>query len=95
VIEKYDARRVKLEIRRVLLEVWDPIGIKDEPNAQDEYDGYLGGILGQLACGASDDEISKYLHRIVTERMELSAPVEAMRDTVAALRQIKLVQNPS
>jgi hypothetical protein len=45
VIEKYESRRIRVEIRRVLLTVWDPIGIRDESNAQDEYDGYLGGVF--------------------------------------------------
>ena len=45
VIEKYESRRIRVEIRRVLLMVWDPIGIRDESNAQDEYDGYWGEYL--------------------------------------------------
>ena len=36
-IDKYESRRIRGEIRRVLMTVWDPIGVKDEPNAQDEY----------------------------------------------------------
>ena len=41
-IDKATSRRIRAKIRHVLLEVWDPIGIKDEPNAQDEYDAYMG-----------------------------------------------------
>ena len=33
------------------MDVWDPIGVKDEPNAQDEYDGYLGGVYELLVSG--------------------------------------------
>jgi hypothetical protein len=54
------------------MDVWDPIGVKDEPNA-DEYDGYLGGAYELLVNGASDEDIENYLWRIVTERMELNA----------------------
>ena len=36
-IDKYESRRIRAEVRRVLSDVWDPIGVKDEPNAQDEY----------------------------------------------------------
>jgi hypothetical protein len=93
VIDKQEPRIIQMEIRRVLLEVWDPIGIKDEPNARDEYDSYSGGILKLLKSGASDDEISRHLHRIVTKDMGLNAPVEAMRDTVVALGFVKLTQN--
>ncbi len=40
-IEKYESRRIRVAIRHALMDVWDPIGIKDEPNARDEYDGSL------------------------------------------------------
>ena len=71
-IEKYESRRIRVAIRHVLLDVWDPIGIKDEPNAQDEYDGYLGGVYELLVRGASDEDIEEHLWKIVTERMGLS-----------------------
>jgi len=92
-IDKYESRRIRGEIRRVLMTVWDPIGVKDEPNAQDEYDSYLGGVFGLLTGGASDDRISEHLWRIVTERMELPVKKEDMQSTVSALRQIQLSQN--
>jgi hypothetical protein len=71
---------------------WDPIGVRDEPNAQDEYDGYLGGVFALLTSGASDDQINEHLLRIVTDRMELRAKKEDMQGTVSALRQIQLPQ---
>jgi hypothetical protein len=93
VIDKYESRRIRVEIRHVLMDVWDPIGIKDEPNAQDEYDGYLGGVYELLVSGAADEDIADHLWRIVTERMELPAKKSGMTDTVKALRQIQLPQS--
>lgn len=75
------------------MDVWDPIGIKHEPNAQDEYDGYLGGVYELLVSGASDERIEDHLWRIVTERMELNAKKADMANTVKALRQIPLPPN--
>lgn len=72
--------------------VWDPIGVRDEPNAQDEYDGYSQGVLALLANGASDDQIIEHLLRIVIERMELPAKKEDMQRTVSVLRLIQLPQ---
>jgi hypothetical protein len=92
-IEKYESRRTRVAIRHVLMDVWDPIGIKEEPNAQDEYDGYLGGVYELLVSGASDESIEDYLWRIVTERMELTAKKSDMANTVKALRQIPLPPN--
>ena len=72
------------------MQVWDPIGIKDEPNTQDEYDGYLGNVYELLVSGASDSRIAEYLCCVVTERMELTAKTKDMAETVAALRRIQL-----
>jgi hypothetical protein len=41
IMPKEESREVRRAIRRVFLEVWDPIGVRDEPNAQDECDGYI------------------------------------------------------
>lgn len=71
---------------------WDPIGVKDEPNAQDEYDGYLGDVFVLLTSGAGDDRLLEYLWHVVTDRMSLPAKKEDMQDTVAALRRIELPQ---
>ena len=59
---KAKIRAAKLQIRRVFLEEWDPIGVADEPLAQDEYDGYLGSIYDMLARGASEAEIARRLN---------------------------------
>lgn len=72
--------------------VWDPLGIRDEPHAQDEYDSYLGDVFALLASGAFDDQLNEHLLRIDTERMEVPAKKEDMRSTVSALRQIQLPQ---
>jgi hypothetical protein len=91
-IDKYESRKIRAEIRRVLMTVWDLIGVRDEPNAQDEYDGYLGGVFALLTSGASDDQINEHLLRIVTQRMELPAKKKDMQSTVSALRQIQIPQ---
>jgi hypothetical protein len=90
-IEKYESHRIKIAIRHVLMDLWDPIGIKDEPGAQDEYDAYIGGVYELLITGASEDSIEDHLWRIVTERMGLDAAKKSdMSETVKALRQIPL-----
>jgi hypothetical protein len=92
-IEKYEYRRIRVAIRHVLMDVWYPIGVKGEPNPQDEYDGYLGGVYELSVSGASDECIEDHLWRIVTGRMELPAKKTDMTKTVKALRQIPLFQN--
>jgi hypothetical protein len=90
-LKKRESVRISAEIRRVLMSVWDPIGVKDEPACADEYDFYIGGIFGRLTRGADDNELAEYLAEIVTNRMGLSAATkEAMLPTVRALREIKI-----
>lgn len=89
-IDKYESRRIRVEIRQVLLNVWDPIGVKNEPYAQDEYDCCLGPVFHLLTTGATDDEIAEYLWRQGTGHMGLSLRKDALYPTVAALRQISL-----
>ena len=90
VIDKQESRRIRQEIQRVLLDVWDPIGIQNEPNAQDEYDSYLGGIFGLLVSGASDEDLTTQLWQIATDQMGLSPKRNDMASTVRALRKIQL-----
>ena len=81
---------MRCAIRRVFLEVWDPIGISDDPNAQDEYDGYIGRIFELLAPGGNDEEIVDYLSCATNEHMGLSASREHLPPVVKALRQIPI-----
>lgn len=90
-IDKYESRRIRVQIRRVLLEVWDPIGVKNAPTAQDEYDSYLGDIYGLLVTQAPDAKIAEYLCWVVRDRMGMeSANVSDMESTVKALKAIQL-----
>jgi hypothetical protein len=63
------AREIQAAIARVLLQDWDPIGIQDVPEAQDEYDGYVGGVYRLLATGASPQEVAAHLSTIESEAM--------------------------
>ena len=71
-LEKYRFRQIRAEISQVLLREWDPIGVSDEPEAQDEYDSYVYGVLNLLLRGASAEEIAEHLFLIETERMGMS-----------------------
>ena len=96
--DKYESRRIRVEIRRVLLDVWDPIGVRDEPNAQDDSDCCLGSLFHLLTTGGTDDKIAEYLWRQGTEHMGLSLQKEAMTPTVSALptncaaRKLRLIR---
>ncbi len=86
---KLGFKRTRQEIRRILWEFWDPIGVRELGGPDDEYDGYVDGVYSLLTNGASDESIAEHLLRMETERMGLSARLRAdVQPTVTALRQI-------
>jgi hypothetical protein len=80
-----------MEIRRVLLDVWDPIGIRDEPNAHDEYDSYVGKLFDLMTSNAPDSELTEHLYWAAHDQMGFDAARRSdMLSTVEALRKIEL-----
>jgi hypothetical protein len=89
-IEKSEYRRIQVEIRSVLMDVWDPVGVKDVGAPRDEYDRYIGRIYG-LLTRSSDEELAAELLQIEREEMRVSDPAgSTINQTIAALRAIKL-----
>jgi hypothetical protein len=84
--------RSKLQsIRTLLLDEWDPIGVKDQPAAQDEYDQYLPPILALLERGALADDIEQYLGDVVGLDMGLATVAERDRVVARALLKLRLI----
>ncbi|KRA45509.1 hypothetical protein [Devosia sp. Root635] len=52
---------------------WDPIGVEDEPEAQDEYDDYIPVIWKLLINRESTRVIAATLQAIEVEQMGLPA----------------------
>ena len=61
------------KIGNILLREWDPIGINDIPEAQDEYEGYIHDILSMLTSGKNVNDIYNYLLWAEAEHMGLDA----------------------
>ena len=82
----------------MLLHEWDPIGIQDVPEAQDEYDSYVGGVYRLLASGASEEQLVEHLRLIETSNMGLSVPDELhqanwkakLREVVSRLQRLNV-----
>jgi hypothetical protein len=53
--------QVAKEVRGILLADWDPIGIRDVPQARDEYDEYLPLIAKMIIKGTTVAELSSHL----------------------------------
>jgi hypothetical protein len=88
------AREIQEGIRLVLLRDWDPIGVRDAPQAQDEYDGYVGGVYQLLASGATLSELAEHLLQIERDSMRLSPRPEALVEVASRLKQIDISLGP-
>jgi hypothetical protein len=69
------------ELRAIMTEEWDPIGLRGIPEAADEYDGYLHQVPSRLRARA------KYLTELEEDRMGLGhSPNARARDQALADR---------
>jgi hypothetical protein len=66
-------RALRPEIRRILLHDWDPIGVSNVPEAQDEYDNYVAGVFGLLCRTTDPGEVARYLASIEVDQMGSSS----------------------
>jgi hypothetical protein len=67
---KYQSRENRARVRRILLQDWDPIGIRDAPEASDEYDRYADRAYVMLMDErATVEVIAAYLYEIAAEHM--------------------------
>jgi hypothetical protein len=71
------ARRMHAAIKEVLLNEWDPIGVKEIAEAQDEYDGYVPTIYKMLIQQRTEQEIFDYLWWAETDHMGLAGNRQA------------------
>ena len=82
--------QIREKIQRILMNEWDPIGVRDIPEAADEYDSYLGDVYRLVVQSASASKIAEYLRYVEVEQMGMidakGAPLlaESVRDSVAA-----------
>jgi hypothetical protein len=71
--KRCDFKTGYLKIREVLMREWDPIGVRDVPQAQDEYDSYIPKLFAMIVeRQASAEDIGRHLLDIVTSNMGLS-----------------------
>lgn len=72
-------------VKAILREQWDPIGIKDEPAARDEYDSYAIEIERMLKVRPTVAGIAQRLQIIETQMMGLEPDRERAQRVAIAL----------
>jgi hypothetical protein len=63
------AKEIQQAIGHLLLQEWDPIGVREEPECIDEYDSYVGGVYRLLASHASAEVLAEHLAHIERDSM--------------------------
>jgi hypothetical protein len=77
----------EVDVRRILMYEWDPIGVRDIPGTAHEYDRY-GRVIGlMLFQGVRLAELEAYLHRVRIDYMGISVGVTGDREPVVLQRE--------
>jgi hypothetical protein len=82
-------KKIISDIRIVLINDWDPIGIGDNSNLSDEYDGCIGSIINILKQKFTIEAIATFLKKI--EKIELgidNVDIKYLYDVAAKLKKI-------
>jgi len=77
------------KIRAILLAEWDPIGIRDVAQADDEYDPYIAALATMVRARISVAELANYLLQIETASMGLPGNKERAQSVAEALRNLE------
>lgn len=75
-------------IKAALISEWDPIGVGQFPEAQDEYDSYVPTIYKLLITRSTKHEIFNYLWWLETEYMGLCGNRQATETFAERLLRI-------
>lgn len=75
-------------IQSVLMESWDPIGVKGVAAARDEYDSYIPEIMRLIERRVSVADLAKYLSEIATVEMGLTDVEHRDRTTAEQLLEL-------
>ena len=63
------AREIQAAIEDILMREWDPIGVREEPEAAGEYDHFVGGVYRLLTRRPTPEEVAQHLLEIEVEQM--------------------------
>ena len=76
------------QVSAILRDAWDPIGIRDVPKAEDEYEDYVPAVAKCVAEGASAGEIAEVLLEIERESLGLPGDMARARRVAERLQAL-------
>ena len=82
-----------LLVRKLLMEYFDPIGVKDVPQCEDEYDPYIIEILYMLERHSCREELERHLLGAAEYHMGLNFDHELFNAVRSVARELVLLNN--
>lgn len=77
-------------IQEVLLERWDPLGVRAEPGPHTEYTSFAHEVCGLLLRGGSDVQVERYLRHVEVDVLHRSELIgHDLTGVVRSLRSIE------
>lgn len=76
-------------IQTILMNQWDPIGVRGVAQVQDEYDDYVGPLAALVRNGATSDRIAGDLLAFEIDRMGLVGEPDRAKHVAAQLHALK------
>ena len=70
---------------RFLHYLWDPIGVRDEPGARDEYEDYLPHVFTLVRDGADKQKVADSLLLVEVQNMGLTGNAKRVREIAVVL----------
>jgi hypothetical protein len=75
-------------IRTVLIDAWDPLGVCGNANLNDEYDSYIPQIVAALQTKVDVKEIEDLLRMIEQDALGVTSPDERLSRSALLLSQL-------
>ena len=82
------------QVRRVLLDEWDPLSVGPNPNLADEYDDVLGKVMACLAPNPPADVIADLLEELERDYLCLPQPRREPCRAAASLASLRRATEP-
>jgi hypothetical protein len=80
-------------VGKILLNDWDPIGVRGIPQARDEYDQYVAPVARMIIAGERASALSNYLLGIERDAMGLAGNPERAHAVAEKLAGVRIAQS--
>lgn len=84
-----NVKSIAHDIRRVLMQNWDPVGIAEVPEAHDEYDSYVPVLERKIEQLRSADDIARFL---LSAEQDMGIELNPVRALDVAERLLRIQQ---